>query len=731
MTQHVIPGVRRTSLSNQLAGLGLFRVLAEQADSRARCHFAGSSLAIDTTVDNLAEWLVDSYVPTPVLSPWNEGSGFGDKDKAPKDALSSLLAVESPRLDPLRRAFAIVSPLARAARDHGFSPGDKQDLIRELRSRCPDEMLPWLDAAVIALDNRLAFPPLLGSGGNDGRLDFSTNFHQRLLEVLPTRDRVRDVSQALAEDWLRGRGTVPVSRAAVGQFDPGSAGTPNSSPFGAGDSLVNPWVYVLMIEGSMVFAAKPARRLAAQASAQPRAAMPFMTFGSEHGMPTGSAAEESRGEVWFPWWTVPLSYASVQQLFADGRAVWRGRTAAQSSQMYLATAAHGIAPEISGLDRHALVKRNGLAFTAVLADEVRPATNAAVAIVREVEDWPDLVARQPDTTAAVRDAARAFEAGRVELVRAPSEAHRMRCVRTMLGAVTDLELAVARSGRTRTEIPPWAGRRDARALVRLLDHGVWRQIIDKPEPRIALGLASLVTGPLVDAPNGRCLREILVPIDPAPTTRERPAWRSSAIVTGYGQRDLVEVLADVITWLVTTARYAAPTGHPATVQRGVVLRRSGVPVPWQDVHLWATGRLADREVDTWLRAFLPLDWRNTRKQVPRGAVRPDTMVDPTLALVAPFGRGFDAGGDPPQVYGLHPDWITALRAGRPALARTAVVQRLRHLGRHATAGEPTELPTSGTRICAALLLRSSPRRPFEATSRPIRPDTPPTIEESS
>jgi hypothetical protein len=48
----------------------------------------------------------------------------------------------------------------------------------------------------------LFFPPLLGTGGNDGRLDFSTNFHQRLLDVMGTSDNNRARSVAIARDLL-------------------------------------------------------------------------------------------------------------------------------------------------------------------------------------------------------------------------------------------------------------------------------------------------------------------------------------------------------------------------------------------------------------------------------------------------------------------------------------------------------------------------------------------------
>lgn len=300
MTVHVVAGARGRSLMGSLAALGLVRVLGTQADRALRCHINGSDLVVDTEVDDLAAWLVDSYVPTPILSPWNEGSGYGTKDRVPKQALARLVSSGNPRFEPFRASHDRIAPLAAQCRAEGW---DKRQLVAEVRSVCPDAMLPWLDAAVVVLDKtalekgRLAFPPLLGSGGNDGRLDFSTNFHQRLLDVIGD-DATRGTSLALAADWLQGSSSQPLVKAAAGQFDPGAAGTPNSSPYGSAESVVNPWQFVLMIEGSLLFASAAARRLDTHTAATARVAMTFSTAGSEFANDTGSAAEESRGEIW-------------------------------------------------------------------------------------------------------------------------------------------------------------------------------------------------------------------------------------------------------------------------------------------------------------------------------------------------------------------------------------------------------------------------------------------------
>ena len=111
MTRHTLPGLQPQPLATYLAGLGLTRLLGEQPDPTATAAWTGSGLAVDTIVDDIATWLVDDYVPTPVLSPWNGGSGFGQKGKAQREALAALLALPGPRLDSFRQAMTVATGL--------------------------------------------------------------------------------------------------------------------------------------------------------------------------------------------------------------------------------------------------------------------------------------------------------------------------------------------------------------------------------------------------------------------------------------------------------------------------------------------------------------------------------------------------------------------------------------------------------------------------------------------
>ncbi len=237
--------------------------------------------------------------------------------------------------------------------------GSKERLVQEFRNRCPDALLPWINAAVMLAGDDIFFPPLLGTGGNDGRLDFSTNFHQRLLDLLGASEKNRTRSVAIARDLLAGTESEQLADAAIGQFDPGSAGGPGSSRFGAVVSLVNPWGYVLFVEGALLFAASAARR---NQHAAGRAAMPFTVQGSPDGSASGAAGEESRGEVWTPVWTREFTLAEIKQMFAEARASWRGRPARRAIDFYAATRTLGVARGIGEFTRYALQRRNGLAF---------------------------------------------------------------------------------------------------------------------------------------------------------------------------------------------------------------------------------------------------------------------------------------------------------------------------------------------------------------------------------
>jgi len=296
----------------------------------------------------------ETWAPTPVIAPWNGGSGFWPKDNT--TAAEAILASSSARLAPfgaaIRQARTHVATRGWAQRPDG---DEKLALLQWLRSNLPDVALPWLDAAVVLTKDRMLFPPLLGTGGNDGRLDFSNNFQQRVVEV--TSGTWKDALIGA----LFGDATPSKFQGSAGQFQP------------AANERTNPWDFVLLIEGSMLFVAATSRRLEQGST---RMSFPFHAKAAG-GSPTVTDGDEdaSRNEIWLPLWKRPAGLREVARLFAEGRATVGGgdRARAASTALDFARAATSLGVD-RGVDefcRTGFHVRNGLSYFATPLGRVR------------------------------------------------------------------------------------------------------------------------------------------------------------------------------------------------------------------------------------------------------------------------------------------------------------------------------------------------------------------------
>ena len=105
----------------------------------------------------------------------------------------------------------------------------------------------------------------------------------------------------------------------MGQFLPGMAGGANTGNGPMGDSLLNPFDYLLLLEGTILFTAHATKRLGAGAAG--RAAAPFTVSARGAGYASAADSDESpRGEQWIPLWSSPLLLCEFRRLLAEGRA---------------------------------------------------------------------------------------------------------------------------------------------------------------------------------------------------------------------------------------------------------------------------------------------------------------------------------------------------------------------------------------------------------------------------
>jgi len=454
-----------TPLSGYLKALGVMRIVSLQFDSSVQGAWRGDRfiLAGSLEEDDLADFLIKKYCPTPIVAPWNGGSGFNPNDD--KSALDTILTTDDERFKPyasvvreilswpeipsppdtvekllealgaeqrkkgdtkegdkIRTLVAEISTfpsenylrsfptekkqLETAVESLGGKAAlqdsvqwrmaikkgvniiskaqrslDKIALLNACRARLPEEILDWFDA-VYALTgtDTASFAPILGSGANDGRLEFTNNFMKRVLDVLVSLPE--DKSRELLEASLFGKTATGLIKGKIGFYDPGRAGGYNQ---GAGiekkDFFINPWDYVLLFEGLPVLAASVTRR-SGQAGAY--ISSPFTARHTRVGY-LSAGGEKDRNETWLPVWDNLASYREIRFLFREGRSSL-GRKVSRSGLDFVRSARTlGVDRGIRFFQRYVYLERRGNNYVALPAGVIAVKEQKDVAVLNEVD----------------------------------------------------------------------------------------------------------------------------------------------------------------------------------------------------------------------------------------------------------------------------------------------------------------------------------------------------------
>ncbi len=482
MPIHDLHGCAPVPLAHYLKALGILRLVAEQADPAARGWWEGERFRLMTRLSRseLEAFFLERYEPTPLASPWNKGSGFFyDKDPGLTPAENST-AVRFSRLreglvagrlllDELSQADCAVRAIKAETKDKRLSKSQKRaikdspdykkrlaqaekrfkslkaELIPRLRREWRGPHREWMDAAMTLDDDGTPrFPALLGTGGNDGRLDFTNNFFQRLDEIfdlLDTQGQARPSARQWFAAALWGIATTGYqSGGAVGQYLPGSAGGANSGYGPDADSLLNPVDFILMMEGTILFTAHATRRLGATENA--RAAAPFAVGAQGAGYASASDSDESaRGEQWMPLWSQPATLAELRRLLSEGRAQIGTKPAREPLDLGRAIARLGTARGIFAFQRYGYIERNGQSNLAVPLGRflVPRQTPPRLACLDDLDAWlPRLrrLARDKHAPARLRMVERRLADALFAVIQHPDESDRWQ---TVLLALADVE----------------------------------------------------------------------------------------------------------------------------------------------------------------------------------------------------------------------------------------------------------------------------------------------------
>lgn len=421
-TTIALTGCKPSPLAHYLKALAILRLVAEQADPGTRGYWKDDQFHLVSRLSKpeLVAFFLNDYQPSPVIAPWNNGGGFNpDGQRTAHETLQSIVQGQSPRHAKLRNAIHVGMEqrdrLGITGDGAAFAQSDdrKAPLLQACRAHLDDDALEWFDAAIVLLDDGPNYPPILGTGGNEGKLDLTSNYMQQLNEVLnPDSGLPTPTAESALIGALFDQTIDVLTKNAIGQFLPGSAGGANSAAGFDGKAVINPWDFVLMMEGALLFASASSRRLENVGGGAMSA--PFTVRASSVGYGSSSLGDltKSRGEVWLPLWAEPASCAELRSLFSEGRATVNKRAAKSGIDFARAVASLGVDRGIVAFERTAFHERNGQAYFAIPLGRVPVARNARVDLLNAIDPWLDRFFRQAGAKTApgrVVSAARRLE----------------------------------------------------------------------------------------------------------------------------------------------------------------------------------------------------------------------------------------------------------------------------------------------------------------------------------
>ena len=449
-----LDGCRAAPLSSYMAGMGVFRIVAEQNDPGVQAFWENDRLVLETGRgrEDLVDFLLHGYEPSPVIGPWSYDTYVKGVDHGGP-------VMGMPRMRRYRAAVESTKHVLRTFRDHEGLDRDiaKKDIageaklrfLRMCRNMWPDDAVEWLDATAALMPDRPAFNPVFGTGGNDGRFDMTWNFILRLRMVFADRE---DMSRKWLEAAMFGKDAALAGLKTFGH-DPRGSGRPNSGSEPEGSDISNPWEYILMVEGMLMFAGGISRRVGQRSG---RSAFPFVSESTKAGYGT-AADEEDRGEIWAPLWGRPASYHETRLVLREGRASYGGRNARTGADFALAATSLGVERGIDGFRRYGVLERKGRSYLSVDAGRLSVGDVPEAGLVRDIMPWYRGLLRFAQGSKApqsLRAAVRQFEGDLVGMCRDPGPP----AAQSFLAALGRLERII--SGRTwsdKSGVRPFSG----------------------------------------------------------------------------------------------------------------------------------------------------------------------------------------------------------------------------------------------------------------------------------
>lgn len=703
--EHPLPGCTPTPLAAYLKALAVLRLVAEAGtdgggDLDATGFWREDVFVLRTklTKEELRAFFLERYQPTPLIAPWGARSGFfaGSSEKTAREALSAISNSDSDRLEPYRSTINAVRDLLSS---HGFdekaSDEKKIELMNLCRAELPDHILPWLDACYVLTFEGRKFPPLLGTGGNEGSGSYVSGFAQQVVACIVRRGHDHALESALfgiaASDAH--------SDQTPGHFSPQGSGGANASTGFEGGVQLNAWDYLLCLEGTLFFASASTRKYEFDA---PQINFPFVVSPTAAGHGSYVIAEERPKqakrqvmEIWLPLWERPVGLDELKTMFSEGRATLGARTIANGLDFARALAGFGIDRGLASFQRFAFLMRNGQSFFATALDRYRVKRNPDADLIAELEhrNWLGSVqryARDENAPNAFRAAAHQLDTALFALTQQASRT----ALQTVLRRVGGIEAALNVSPKSQESVRAPAPRLSLRWAIKADDQSA--------EFRIAAAFAGLC---LRDEQGRRVLyaRRHLAAVSESRNREGDREWEPASRLAVWRSGSLTGNIAALLHRRRLEAIALGAEGDVLASQIGATRN---------DVAAFLDSATDDARIGELLGGLACVDWSGA--EPPRANIRADeeTVLPPAFALLkvlfTPESLLRSLKWLPPESTLRLPADIPARLAANDAQAAVRIAwQRLRALGVKLPGRNPPQVAGvdgTGTRWLAALCI---------------------------
>ena len=414
INKYKLYGCKTAPASSYLKSIGLIKLLSK-IDPTITAFWENDYFVIQTgrTQEKIYDYFLNEYEPTPVISPWSY-----NKYEKTKESLKSLLKSNKrfktyeEIINQIEKSIfkKFKETIGQRAEKKSIDK-NKTYLLKLCRNMMPEEYIPWLDVVYVLGTEKPSYAPLLGSGANDGNFDIAENFVKCLKLVLSASTIQK------SKKWLESAlfGGLPIELCSINTIghNPDGSGGPNSGLGFEGKAMSNPWDYIIMIEGAMLFAGNVSKRLF---GIQKKAVFPFTVAPSNVGYATASAYDTgegseppSRGEMWFPIWSRPTTYREIEYVFKEGRMQIGGRHAKTGTEAARAVITLGTERGIDKFERYGILKRKGKLYLFVnygtLHTEYAPMAN----LLDELDKWHFSITKTNKQSASLKRILRRYD----------------------------------------------------------------------------------------------------------------------------------------------------------------------------------------------------------------------------------------------------------------------------------------------------------------------------------